>query len=348
LKLDKLQRIAVIGPNAAELHLGGYSGETEHGVSILEGIRRRAAGKAEVVYAQGCAITESKPAGHEDSPKPPDAKLDEKRIAEAVALAKSAGVAVLVLGEDEQISREAWSAAHPGDRDDLNLVGRQDELLRRVQETGTPVVVILIHGRPLSIGYVAAHAPAIVDGWYLGQEGGNAMAAVLFGDYNPGGKLPVTVPRNVGQLPVFYNQKPTAKRGYVWSDKTPLYPFGYGLSYTSFHLRNLRVEPRTIDAGGSATVTVEVTNTGSREGSQVVQMYIRDEVSSVTRPVKELRGFERLWLKPGESRQVSFTLGPEELRFYNREMKRVVEPGEFTVMIGFDSKEVESTTLMVK
>jgi len=207
---------------------------------------------------------------------------------------------------------------------------------------------VLIHGRPNSINSIAANAPAILDGWYLGQEGGTALADVLFGDYNPAGRLPITVPRSVGQLPDFYNSKPTAKRGYLFADKSPLFPFGFGLSYTSFRYDNVRVSPAAIGVTGSVTVQVDVTNTGKRTGDEVVQLYLRDEVSSVTRPVKELRGFERTSLKPGETRTVSFTLGPKELQFYNRQMKRVVEPGKFTVMVGPNSVELKSATFEVK
>jgi len=220
--------------------------------------------------------------------------------------------------------------------------------VRQLLATGKPIVVVLIHGRPNSINYIAENAPAILDGWYLGQEGGTALADVLFGDFNPAGRLPITVPRTVGQLPDYYYSKPTAKRGYLFSDKSPLFPFGYGLSYTTFKYSNLRVAAPSMPPNATTTVSVDVTNTGSRAGDEVVQMYIRDEVSSVTRPVKELRGFERISLKPGETRTVSFKLGPEALQFYNREMKRVVEPGKFTVMVGPNSTDLQSTTLEVK
>src|SRR5208283_1732353 len=269
-------------------------------------------------------------------------------IAEAVAAIQKSDLGIVVVGENEQTVREAWGENHLGDRDDLNLLGRQDELVRQLLATSKPVVVVLIHGRPNSINFIAENAPAILDAWYLGQEGGTALADVLFGDYNPAGRLPITVPRSVGQLPDYYYSKPTAKRGYLFSDKSPLYPFGLGLSCTTFRYANLRVAPAAIPTSGTVSVQVDVTNAGKRAGDEVVQLYIRDEVSSVTRPVKELRGFERISLEPGETRTVSFKLGPEALQFYNRDMKRVVEPGKFSVMVGPNSGDLQSATFEVK
>jgi beta-glucosidase len=348
LSAGKYKRIAVIGPNAADVHLGGYSGAPGRGVSILQGIKDKVGGQAEVLYAEGCRITESKPDWNADKVTPSDPKLDEKRIAEAVATMQKADVGVVVVGENEQTVREAWAETHLGDRDDLNLLGLQDELVKQLLATGKPVVVVLIHGRPNSINYIAANAPAILDGWYLGQEGGTALADVVFGDYNPAGRLPITVPRSVGQLPDYYYSKPTAKRGYLFADKSPLFPFGFGLSYTTFRYANVQVAPASIPAAGTVTVQVDVTNTGKRAGDEVVQLYVRDEESSVTRPVKELRGFERISLKPGETRKVTFTLGPAALQFYDRDMKRVVEPGRFTVMVGPNSADLQTASFEVK
>lgn len=210
-----------------------------------------------------------------------------------------------------------------------------------------PTVVVLIHGRPLAVTWIAEHVPAIVDGWYLGQETGTALARVLFGDVNPGAKLPVTVPRSAGQLPMFYNLKPSARRGYLFDTTEPLWPFGHGLSYTTFALEDLRLDRTTMAASESATVSVDVVNTGGREGDEVVQLYVRDAISSVTRPVQELKGFERLTLAPGARRTVSFAVGPEQLRFFDRAMERVVEPGEFEILVGTSSAEVQSVTLTV-
>lgn len=348
LDLAKIKRIAVIGPNAREPHLGGYSGTPRYAVSVLEGIKNKVAGKAEVVYSEGCKITESKPVWEEDKVIPADPELDKARLSAAVETMSKADVGIVVVGENEQTSREGWSSTHLGDRDSLDLLGRQDELVSRLLATGKPVVVVLLHGRPNSINFVKEHAPAILDGWYLGQEGGTALADVLFGEYNPAGRLPITVPRSVGQLPDYYYQKPSARRPYLFTDNSPLFPFGYGLSYTNFNYSNLRVEPSIIPMNGTAKVSVDVTNAGSRPGNEVVQLYIRDEVSSVTRPVKELKGFERVPISPGETRTVSFQIGPESLRFYNRDMKRVVEPGTFKIMVGPNSVDLSSVSLEVK
>jgi beta-glucosidase len=209
------------------------------------------------------------------------------------------------------------------------------------------VVVFLINGRPVAIPRIAETFPAILEGFYLGQEGGTAAAEVLFGDVNPGGKLPISVPRHVGQLPVYYNRKPTSFRPYLGMSRDPLWPFGHGLSYTSFKLDNLRVTPERIGPAGHATVTVEVTNAGARAGDEVVQLYIRDKVSSVTRPVKELRGFERVTLGPGETKTVSFALGPEALSLLDEHMSRVVEPGRFDVMVGQSSASLLTVALDV-
>ena len=348
LDLNKIKRIAVIGPNAGEPHLGGYSGPPHPAVSVLEGIKKRVGGKAEVLYAEGCRITESKPVWEEDKVVPADPELDKARLTAAVDAMSKADVGIVVVGENEQTSREGWSATHLGDRDSLDLLGRQDELVSRLVATGKPLVVVLLHGRPNSINFIKEHVPAILDGWYLGQEGGTALADVLFGDYNPAGRLPITVPRSVGQLPDYYYQKPSARRPYLFTDNSPLFPFGFGLSYTKFNYSNLRVEPSSIPANGTAKISVDVTNTGSRAGDEVVQLYIRDEVSSVTRPIKELKDFQRVPIKPGETRTVSFQVGPESLRFYNREMKRVVEPGTFKIMVGPNSVDLNSASLEVK
>ncbi|HKR30257.1 MAG TPA: glycoside hydrolase family 3 N-terminal domain-containing protein [Terriglobales bacterium] len=348
LDISKLKSIAVIGPDAAEAHLGGYSGTPKHAISILDGIKNKVGNKVEVLYAEGCRITESKPIWEEDKVIPPDPALDEKRMADAVDVLSKADLGIVVVGDNEQTSREAWSPTHLGDRDSLDLVGRQDELVARLLATGKPIVVVLLHGRPNSINFIAEHIPAILDGWYLGQEGGTAMADVIFGDYNPAGRLPITVPRSVGQLPDFYNQKPSAHRPYLFANSTPLFPFGYGLSYTKFRYNNLRLEPATIPVNGKTRVSVDVTNAGDRAGDEVVQLYIRDEISSVTRPIKELKGFQRLNIKPGETRTVSFSIGRQELQFYNREMKRVVESGTFKIMVGPNSVDLTSVSLDVR
>jgi beta-glucosidase len=231
-------------------------------------------------------------------------------------------------------------------RTSLDLPGRQLDLVKAMMATGKPVVVVLMNGRPLAINWIAENAPAILETWFAGIQAGHAIADVLFGDVNPGGKLPVTFPRAVGQSPLYYNHKntgrpPSAENKYTskyldvpW---TPLFPFGHGLSYTQFRLANLQVSQRTIRPDGQLKVSVEVENTGKRAGDEVVQLYIRDMAASVTRPVRELKGFERVTLKPGERRRVEFTLTPESLGFYNQDMRFVVEPGEIKVFVGTSS-----------
>ncbi|HLZ52831.1 MAG TPA: glycoside hydrolase family 3 N-terminal domain-containing protein [Candidatus Acidoferrum sp.] len=347
LDATKYKRIAVIGPNAADVHLGGYSDKPGRGVSILQGIKNRVGPGTEVLYSEGTKITETLPDWDADKVVLGDPELNAKRIAEAVKTAQKADVIVLVLGENEQTSREAWAPEHKGDRDDLALLGNQDDLAKAMLTAHKPVIVILLHGRPDAITYLAQNVPAILDGWYLGQEGGTAAAEVLFGDYNPGGKLPITVPRSVGQLPDYYYQKPSAKREYLGSTTEPLYPFGWGLSYSTFKFDTPRVTPETMGPEGTAHVSVNVTNSSKVRGDEVVQLYIRDEISSVTRPVKELRGFRRITLDPGESKTVEFTLGIDELSFLNRDMHRVVEPGIFKIMVGGNSVDLVETKLIV-
>ena len=272
---------------------------------------------------------------------PSDPVEDRKLIAEAVKIARKADVVVLAIGGNEQTSREAWNLNHMGDRPNLDLIGRQEELVEAIAATGKPVIVFLFHGRPNSIQRVAEKAAAIFECWYLGQETGTAVADVLFGSYNPGGKLPISVPRSAGHLPAFYNYKPSARRGYLFDDVTPLYPFGFGLSYTTFSISNVRLSKRRIASTGSAEVLADVTNTGARAGSEVVQMYIRDLVSSVTRPVKELKGFRRVDLEPGQTAAVRFEITPESLAFWDVNMKYRVEPGDFEIMVGDSSRDAD-------
>ncbi len=350
LDLERLKTIAVIGPNAADVHVGGYSREPAHGMSILEGIRNRAGSEAKVVYAEGCKITtgvQGWRAWYEDKVELPDPKTQLESIQTAAETAGKADVAILVVGENESTNREAWSENHLGDRDSLDLIGFQDQLIKAIVETGTPTVVFLINGRPLSINYAAEHVPAILEGWYLGQEGGTAAASVLFGDVNPGGKLPITFPRSVGQIPAYYNHKPSANRSYLFVGRKPLFPFGHGLSYATFRFENLRVEPAAIGRRGSTTVRVDMTNTGNREGDEVPQLYIHQRVSSVTRPVMELRGFRRISLKPGEKTTVEFALTSDMLSMLDFNMNRVVEPGVFDIMVGPSSAQTSSVQLQV-
>jgi beta-glucosidase len=258
-------------------------------------------------------------------------------------------VVILAIGDNEQTSREAWARNHMGDRASLDLFGRQEALLEALLATGKPVVVLLFNGRPIAINHAAQHAPAILECWYPGQAAGQAVAEVLFGDHNPGGKLPISIPRSAGHLPAFYNYKPSARRGYLLDEVSPLFAFGYGLSYTKFRFTHLRLAQKKISRRGSTQVLVEVTNTGNRAGTEVVQLYLRDCVSSVTRPVKELKGFRKIALAPGETQTVALAITPESLAFWNVAMKYVVEPGEFLVMVGSSSRDedLQKTILTV-
>ncbi len=220
-------------------------------------------------------------------------------------------------------------------------------MAKAVLATGKPTVVVLINSGPLSINYLAEHAPAILEGFYLGQETGVAVADVLFGDYNPAGKLAVSFPRSVGQLPIYYYQKPSGRRGYVFANKEPLFPFGYGLSYTTFSYSVPTISSARISTNGKATVSVTVTNTGKRAGDEIVQLYIHDLVSSVTRPIKELKDFRRISLNPGESKTIEFVITPDKLWFYDMHMKRVVEPGWFDIMVGPSSVKYQTVKLEV-
>ncbi|GBC83327.1 Beta-glucosidase BoGH3B [bacterium HR10] len=323
-----LRSVAVIGPLADDQRnmLGPWSGDgrAEDVVTILAGIRAKVGPETQVHSAPGCGITDTVCAG-----------MDE-----AVRLARQSDVALVVVGESAEMSGEAASRAS------LDLPGRQLDLVKAVHATGTPTVVVLVNGRPLAIPWIAEHIPAILETWFAGTEAGHAVADVLFGDVNPGGKLPVTFPRSVGQIPIYYNHKRTGRppdprntytSKYLDEEVTPLFPFGYGLSYTEFRITNLQLSARRLRPTERVTVSVDVENVGPRAGDEVVQLYIRDVAASVTRPVRELKGFQRITLRPGEKRRVTFTLGPEHLGFYNREMRFVVEPGEFRVFVGTSS-----------
>lgn len=339
-------RVAVIGPNAAVARLGGYSSLPTNPVSLLDGVRARLRGKAEVVHAQGVFITASEDRTA-DAVELADPARNRALIAEAVEVANGADIVLLAIGDTEQTSREGYAKTHLGDRASLDLVGEQNDLFAAVKATGKPVVVVAINGRPPSWPAVAAGANAMLECWYAGQEGGHAIAAVLFGDANPGGKLPVSVARHVGQLPIFYDAKPSARRGYLFESTDPLFPFGHGLSYTRFTFGAPRLSMAKIGTGGTVTVEVDVANTGERDGDAVVQLYIRDQVASVTQPLKALKGFERVMLKRGERRTVAITLGPESFAIWNDQMREVVEPGLIDIMTGPDSATIQTVTLEI-
>ncbi len=347
LDRNRLKSIAVIGPNADRAHLGGYSDNPGRGISVLQGITDKVGNKLKVTFAEGCKITQEGGNWWADTSHLSNPVEDAKLIAQAVEAAKAADTVVLVLGGNEDTNKEGWADNHLGDRDSLELVGRQNDLVKAVLETGKPTVVMLINSGPLTINYIAEKVPAILEGFYLGQETGIAVADVLFGDYNPAGKLPVSFPRSVGQLPIYYNHKPTARRGYLYTSKEPLFPFGYGLSYTTFAYANLKVSPAQIRPNGRTEVSVTVTNTGKVAGDEIVQLYIRDLVSSVTRPVLELKDFKRISLAPGESKAVNFVITPDKLSFLDLNMNIMVEPGWFDIFVGTSSVKHQKAKLEV-
>lgn len=340
------KRVAVIGPNAAIARLGGYSSIPRQDVSLLEGVQAKLKGKAEVVHAQGVFITQSEDRSV-DEVYLADPVKNRQLIAEAVEVAKGADIILLAIGDTEQTSREGFARNHLGDRTSLDLVGEQNELFAAMKATGKTIVVCAINGRPPSYPVVVDGSNALLECWYPGQEGGTAMADILFGDVNPGAKLPVTVAREEGQIPIFYNRKPSARRGYVFEDISPLFPFGYGLSYTKFEIGKPRLSSARIGVGGSVIVEVDVRNVGQRAGDEVVQLYVHDQVASVTRPIKELKGFERITLAPGETKTVRIPLGPDAFTLWNLDMEEVVEPGLFDIMVGPDSQTLQTVTLEI-
>ncbi len=362
LPLNKeIKSIAVIGPNADDIRnmLGDYSHpghiglqtsvyqedaesdipvETEIGpdnvsvrmISVLEAIRRKVSPATAVHHAKGCEVTDDSKDG----------------FAEAIEAAKKSDVAIVVVGGRSGLTMDCTSGEFR-DRAETGLPGVQEQLVEKVCEAGRPVAVVLINGRPLSIPWIAENVPAIVEAWLPGEEGAQAIADVLFGDCNPGGKLPITIPRGVGQIPTFYNNKPSGGRSVIYGDYVdcparPLFPFGHGLSYTKVEFSNLQIEPKRVGIDGSVEIRVDVVNTGDREGDEVVQLYVHDAQSGITRPVKELKGFKRITLRPGEQRTVAFTLAVTQLGFYGRDMKFVVEPGTIEVMVGSSSDDIRA------
>jgi beta-glucosidase len=333
----KIRNIAVIGPNAdhALNQLGDYTTRAvrQEITTVLDGVREKVSPGINVQYVEGVRVI-----GDE---------INE--IRQAARAAGRADVAIVVLGENEWQTADNLGTSGEGyDVANLELTGMQEELLKAVHKTGTPTILVLINGRPLAIPWAAENIPAIVEAWIPGEKGGTAIADVIFGDYNPSGKLPVTFPRHSGQLPVYYNYMPSKQYwidhhwGAAYADMpaTPLWEFGFGLSYTTFKYSNLNITPKETGPYGTINVSLEVENTGTRKGAEVVQLYIRDIISSVVRPVKELKGFERILLEPGEKKTVEFTLKHEHLAFFNRHMEFVVEPGAFRVMVGSSSEDI--------
>ena len=350
-----LSSIAVIGPSADDVRnmVGDYShvshvelvgmgaqepatlgaeslpaGEPVAMISVLEGITNSVSSATAVHYAKGCDVTGDSQEG----------------FAEAMEAAKKADVAIVVVGDKSGLGFDCTSGEFR-DRVDINLPGEQEALVKAVHETGTPTVVVLLNGRPMSISWIAENVAAVIEAWKPGEEGGSVVADVLFGDLNPGGKLPITLPRATGQIPIFYNRKPSGSRSVIYGDYvdcslTPLFAFGHGLSYTKFEFANLRIDPGTVEIGGEVKISVDLENVGEREGDEVVQLYVHDAEANITRPVKELKGFKRLPLRPGEKKTVTFTLFANQLGFYDENMDFVVEPGAIEVMIGAASDDI--------
>lgn len=357
LPLDpaKIKSIAVVGPNANQVQYGDYSytRDNKSGLTVLQGITDLVGDKVKVNYAKGCGIS----------------SLDTTGIAEAVEAARESDVVVAVLGETSVILSGLGWGRGPGDMEaddafttgegyditDINPIGVQRELLQALKATGKPIVLVLVHGRPWSIGWEKDNMDAILEAWYPGEQGGNSVADIIFGKVNPSGRLNATFPQSAGHIPVAYDYKPSAKginrepgtpekpgRDYVFSSPDPVFSFGHGLSYTDFEYGDMQISGDTFGNEG-ITVSVNVKNTGSVPGKEVVQLYVNDKISSVTTPVKALKGFSKISLAPGESRRVSFTVAPEDLGLWNRDMKYVTEPGEFDFMFGKSSEDIQCT-----
>jgi beta-glucosidase len=354
LPLQKSGTIALVGPLADSkrnmLGTWSVSGDPEKSVTILQGIKNVVGNNVNILFAKGANISDDSEFikrvnvfGEEITV---DKKSPEEMINEAVETANKADVVVAVLGEAADMTGESSSMSHIG------LQESQENLLRALVKTGKPIVLVLMNGRAMTLPWEDEHIPAILDTWFGGTEAGNAVADVLFGNYNPSGKLTVSFPRNVGQIPIYYNHlntgrpfhpgdSPKFKSDYLDVNNDPLYPFGYGLSYTNFDYSDVILDNKTLKPGGKITASVNVTNSGKVTGKETVQLYIRDMVGSIARPVKELKGFQQITLKPGETRKVSFTISVDDLKFYNNDLKYIYEPGDFKVFIGTNSRDVK-------
>lgn len=362
---EQLNSIAVVGPNAAECIMGNYGSEPSYSVSLLEGIKTKVGSKIEVKYALGCKIIETfeeknllvnaNANGNTSFAEEADSgnvflcneEKDNILIEEAVKIVKTCDIAIVAVGENEFTCREGWSG-RLGDRANLDLIGKQDELVKEILNTGVPTVVVLFHGRPNSINEISEKVSAILECGYLGQETGNAVADVLFGDVNPGGKLSMSVPRSAGHLPVYYNKKPSSMKNiYYFTSNTPLFPFGYGLSYTEFEHSNLMIYKDKIQLDESTLVSIDIKNVGKYKGDEVVQLYIRDLVCSITRPSMELKDFMRVTLMPGEKRTISFEIDPQKLSFLNEDFQQTIEPGVFEIMVGTSSIQYKTVKLEI-
>ncbi len=344
LDKSKVKTIAIIGPNANRCLLGTYSNFPKNTVSPLQAIKEKYGNAINILYAEGVRLTD------EESWLTDTIHLSNNtsKLEEAMVIAKQADVIVLFVGSNEMISREAWGNNHLGDMPTLELLNGQNELINAIAALGKPTCAFVNSGPPLSISNLLDKVPAVMQCWYLGQESGYAMIDALFGEVNPSGKLPITFPRTAGHIPAYYNYKPSARRGYnLGLDVSPLFAFGHGLSYTTFQYSKPVLSSSTMRVNGTVTISVNVKNIGNRKGAEVVQMYIKDEYASVPRAVKELKGFKKIELNVGETKTVTFTITPEDLSFYDVNMKWVVEPGDFEIMVGTSSDKTESIKLNV-
>jgi beta-glucosidase len=346
LNVNRLKTLAVIGPNAAPARLGDYSGIPNHPIGVLQGIRDYVGHRVRILYARGVKLLAYGNADTNREILEPSAK-NLPRIRHAVAVARRADAIVLVLGTNGGMCREGWATYHLGDRDTLRLRADQNRLAQAIFALGKPVVTVLINACPVTVNRIVKKTDALIEGWNLGQEGGTAMADVLFGKTDPGGKLPVTIPRSVGMVRYNYDEQPAAHRGYLFAKNSPLFPFGYGLSYTTFHIGAPHLSAHTLAPGATVTVTVNVRNTGKVAGSEVVQMYVHQLVTSVAEPTRELKGFKRVWLAPGAAQQVRFTLRRKDFAIWNQFMRHVVEPGTVHVMVGPNSVDLKTATLQL-
>lgn len=341
LPLDKLKydKIAVIGPHANHVHYGGYSTkDTKNGITFYQGLKNYPGNEIEITQAEGCRI--HKGSGHwldgVDTYKPADPNKNEKRIQEAIELARASDLVILAVGGTAVTCGEFI-----GHRSSLGLFGMQDELVESIIDTGVPTIACLVNGRPLAINYLDENADAILETWYLGEQAGVALARTIFGEVNPGGKLTISFPKSAGHVPVYYSKKPSGEHTYLGEESSVLYPFGFGLSYTDFEYSNLAIEKSKIKIGEQVNLSLELKNTGQYKGKEIVQLYIRDMVSSVTRPIKELKNFKKVGLNPGQTKKVKFQLSSNDLKFYDKNMDYVLEPGEFEIMIGSSSQNIE-------
>ncbi len=348
LDKNKVKKIALIGPNTDRCILGGYSGYPKDTISPLRAIREKYGNHMDILYAEGCRLTK------EHSPYPPvihplTFEDNGAKIRQAVETARQADVVVLFVGGNESMSREAYGWDAKGDLASLELIAGQKELIREIAALGKPVCAFVNGGTTYNIAELESLVPAVMQCWYLGQEGSYAMIDALFGDINPSGKLPISYPRDAGHIPAYYNHKPSSRMGYNLGGGSPeLHPFGYGLSYTTFEYSNLRLDKPQMSTNETATVSIDVQNTGQRDGDEVVQLYITDDYASMTRPVKELRGFRRIHLKTGERQTVNFAIDRESLSFYDEDYSWICEPGTFTIAVGPSSATDSTTSLTVR